>query len=158
MNTETGKMPQKGDRAPDFEGVTQTGDTVRLSDYRGQKVALYFYPKDDTPGCTKQACSLRDGYGLLKSSGITILGVSADPVTSHVRFAEKYALPFPLIADPEHEILNRYGVWGEKSMYGRKYMGTHRTTFLIDEKGHIQQVITKPEVKDHANEIIAAWQ
>lgn len=144
-----------GTPAPDFEAVDQEGRTVRLSDFRGQYVALYFYPKDDTPGCTRQACSLRDGYARLQEAGVVVLGVSGDDVASHSRFAEKYALPFPLLADPEHAILEAYGVWGERNLYGRKFMGIKRTTFLIDPDGVIRHVFKRPRVDEHADEILA---
>lgn len=150
-------MPEPGDEAPDFEGRTQDGDTVRLSDLRGKKVALYFYPKDDTPGCTKQACNLRDEYADLLREGIAVIGVSADDVSSHRKFAEKYELPFPLVADPDHEILTRYGVWGEKKRYGRTSIGIKRTTFLIDEEGIVRHVFKRPKVSEHAAEITAKF-
>lgn len=151
-DTKTG-MPDVGDTAPDFEGETQTGDTIRLSDLRGRKVALYFYPKDDTPGCTRQACNLRDDYRELVDGGIAVVGVSADDVASHRSFADKYDLPFPLVADPDREIVTRYGVWGEKNFYGRKSMGIKRTTFLIDENGTVVHVFKRPKVKEHSREI-----
>ena len=144
-------MPQAGERAPDFEAPTQTGEPLRLSDLRGRPVALYFYPKDDTPGCTKQACNLRDDYAALQEAGI---GVSGDEVASHERFAEKYDLPFPLVADPDHEILNAYGVWGERSLYGKKVTGTKRTTFLIGGDGTIRHVFKRPKTAEHAQEIL----
>ncbi|HET6569229.1 MAG TPA: thioredoxin-dependent thiol peroxidase [Rhodothermales bacterium] len=147
-------MPDVGEEAPDFEAKTQRGDTVRLSDFRGRKVALYFYPKDDTPGCTKQGCNLRDNYSQLLNAGIAVLGVSTDDVASHEQFADKYALPFPLAADPDHDIVNAYGVWGEKNLYGNKFMGTKRTTFLIDEQGKIVAVIKRPDTGNHAQEIL----
>ncbi len=147
-------MPQAGQTAPDFEGVTQNGETIRLADYAGRKVALYFYPKDDTPGCTKQACNLRDGYRQLLDEGIAVVGVSADDADSHAQFAEKYALPFPLIADVDRSIVERYGVWGEKNFYGKKSMGILRTTFLIDEEGIIRHVFKKPLVEEHTRELI----
>ena len=150
-------MPQPGDPAPKFEGRTQNGETISLDDYRGKKVALYFYPKDDTPGCTKQACNLRDEYEYLQRDDIAVIGVSGDDVESHQRFAEKYDLPFPLIADPDHKVLEAYGVWGKKNLYGRIFMGTKRTTFLIDEEGVVRQVIKRPKVKEHANEIVAKF-
>ncbi len=146
-------MPEPGDMAPDFQGATQSGDTLRLSDYRGKKVALYFYPKDDTSGCTKQACNLRDEHEHLNMDDIVVIGVSGDDVKSHQEFAKKYALPFPLVADPDREILEMYGVWGEKKFYGRSSMGIKRTTFLIDEEGVIRDVIKRPNVKGHAEEI-----
>ena len=148
------KMPGVGDKAPAFSGISQDGDKIKLSDYRGRKLALYFYPKDDTPGCTKQACNLRDGYQDLLNAGVAVVGVSIDDRASHEKFAEKYELPFPLIADPDKKILNTYGVYGERSLYGRKFMGTNRTTFLIDEKGKIVHVFKRPKVKEHSKEIL----
>lgn len=147
-------MPATGEKAPLFEGATQHGETLRLEDYRGQKVALYFYPKDGTSGCTKQACNLRDNYETLLEKGIAVIGVSKDNLDSHVAFAEKHDLPFPLVADPELSILKRYGVWGEKKMFGRTYEGTKRTTFLIDEEGVIQHVFKRPKTGKHATEIL----
>ncbi len=132
-------MLNEGDIAPDFTSKDQNGKEIKLSDYKGQKVVLYFYPKDDTPGCTKQACSLRDGFPKLKKNNITVLGVSTDDEKSHQKFIAKYDLPFTLIADTDKEIVEKYGVWGEKNMYGRKYMGTNRSTFLIDEDGKLQK-------------------
>ena len=155
--TTVSTMPEVGAPAPDFEGVTQTGEKIRLSDFRGKKVALYFYPKDDTPGCTKQACNLRDHLDVLREAGIVVIGVSGDDVASHEKFAGKYHLPFPLIADPEHEILETYGVWGERNLYGRKFMGIKRTTFLIDEDGIIRHVFKRPKVSEHAGEILAKF-
>lgn len=148
------KMPEVGDAAPQFSGTTQDGDTVNLSDYRGRKLALYFYPKDDTPGCTKQACNLRDGYQDLLNAGIAVVGVSIDSQKSHEKFADKYELPFPLIADVDKKVVNIYGVYGERSLYGRKFMGTNRTTFLIDEKGNVVHVFKRPKVKEHTTEIL----
>lgn len=147
-------MPDKGQQAPDFQGQTQSGEQIKLDDYRGQKVALYFYPKDDTPGCTKQACNLRDEYSRLQEAGVAVIGVSADDVESHQAFAEKYSLPFPLIADTEREILEAYGVWGERNLYGRKFMGIKRTTFLIDEDGMIVHVFKRPKVTEHGQEVL----
>ena len=150
-------MPETGDRAPDFEGMTQTGESVRLSDYRGKKVALYFYPKDGTPGCTKQACNLRDEHEHLGRQDIAVIGVSSDDVDSHKEFADQHDLPFPLVADPDRTILEMYGVWGEKNLYGRRSMATTRTTFLIDEEGIVRHVIKRPRVKVHAKEISAKF-
>lgn len=147
-----------GQAAPDFEAPTQTGNTVRLSDFRGQWVALYFYPKDDTPGCTKQACNLRDGEARLQDAGITVIGVSADDVASHEAFADKYDLPFPLVADPEHTILEAYGVYGERQMYGNTFMGTARTTYLIDPDGVIQHVFKRPKTGSHTEEILGKFE
>ena len=152
------QMPAPGQPAPDFEGQTQTGETLRLADYRGRKVALYFYPKDDTPGCAKQACNLRDQYRDLLDAGVAVIGVSGDDVASHEQFAEKYSLPFPLVADPGHDLLEKYGVWGEKNRYGRVSMGIHRTTFLIDEDGTIRHVFKRPKVEEHTQEILAKFE
>ena len=147
-----------GDPAPDFTGQNQKGETVSLSDFKGSKVILYFYPKDDTPGCTKEACNLRDHYQDLVDKGYEVIGVSIDDVTSHDKFANKYSLPFHLVADPEKAIVNKYGVFGEKNMYGKKKMGTNRTTFVIDENGNIEQVFKKVKTSDHANQILEAAQ
>lgn len=145
---------QPGDKAPAFSGKNQNGERVSLKDFSGRRFALYFYPQDDTPTCTVQACNLRDNFALLKANGIDVVGVSPDEVTSHKAFEEKFNLPFPLLADPGHNIINTYGVWGPKQLYGRKYEGLHRTTFLINEKGKIVHVFKKPRNKDHAAEII----
>ena len=126
-----------GQEAPLFTGVDQNGHKVSLSDFKGKKVVLYFYPADDTPGCTAQACNLRDNYALLKQNGFEILGVSPDDTQSHQNFENKYSLPFTLLADPEKEIIDKYGVWGEKNLYGNKFMGVLRTTFVIDENEHV---------------------
>lgn len=150
-------MPEVGQEAPDFEGIDQHGRLIRLRDFYGQKVALYFYPKDNTPGCTKQACSLRDGYAQLQEAGIVVLGVSADDVASHQRFAEKYHLPFSLIADPEAKICQAYGVWGVRTLYGRQFLGIRRTTFLIGEDGRIRQIIRQPNVQQHAYEVLKGF-
>ncbi|MGB3464797.1 MAG: thioredoxin-dependent thiol peroxidase [Cyclobacteriaceae bacterium] len=143
-----------GDKAPDFEATIQSGEKIRLSDYYGKKVVLYFYPKDNTPGCTAQSCNLRDNYDKLQKNGYIVLGVSGDTEKSHLKFIEKQSLPFDLIADTEKEVHNLYGTWGEKSMYGKKYMGTLRTTFVIDEEGNIEQVIEKVKTKNHTEQII----
>ena len=145
---------QVGDKAPQFSGRDESGNTVSLKDLKGQKVVLYFYPEDDTPACTAQACNLRDNYAQLQQQGYTIIGISPNDAASHQKFKEKYQLPFTLIADAKHKIINQYGVWGEKNLYGRKYMGLHRTTFLIDEKGVIQKILKKPRTKVHAEEIL----
>lgn len=147
-------MPEVGEKAPAFSGKTQNGSEISLDDFSGQKLALYFYPKDDTPGCTKQACNLRDDYSTLADAGIAVVGVSADDVESHHAFAEKFSLPFPLLADTDHEICEAYGVYGERSLYGRKFMGITRTTFLIDEGGEIVSVIKRPKVTEHADEVM----
>jgi peroxiredoxin Q/BCP len=144
----------EGEKAPPFEAKDQNGNTVKLSDFQGKKVVLYFYPKDSTPACTAQACSLRDNYDVLLTQGYIVLGVSGDNEKSHKKFADKYRLPFSLLADPEHKIIESYGVWGEKMLYGRKYMGIVRTTFLINESGIIQEVISKIDTKNHAEQVL----
>src|SRR5690606_39951825 len=133
-------MLKEGDKAPEFSAKNQDGETVKLKDLKGSRVVLYFYPKDDTPGCTKEACSFRDADDVYEKKGIKVLGVSVDDEASHRKFIDKYKLPFDLVADTDKKIVEKYGVWGEKSMYGRKYMGTHRNTFLIDEKGKIVKI------------------
>ena len=148
---------QEGDKAPAFKGMDQNGNAVSLADYKGKKVVLYFYPEDDTPTCTVQACNLRDNYGLLKKEGFEVLGVSPDEAKKHKKFEAKYNLPFTLLADPGHKIIDKYGVWDEKQLYGRKYMGILRTTFVLDEKGIIRKIFLRPKNKQHAEEIIAAW-
>ena len=150
-------MLKEGDAAPDFEARDAEGNTVRLSDLRGQKVALYFYPKDDTPGCTKQACSLRDGHAELRGRGIKVIGVSLDDEKSHRKFAEKYSLPFTLLADTDHAVADAFGVYGEKQFMGRKYMGVARKTFLIDEEGRLRKVFDKVKVDEHADEVLKAF-
>ena len=144
-----------GDKSPEFEGKDQHGNTVRLSDYRGKKVILYFYPKDDTSGCTAQACNLRDNYSELQQEGYEVIGVSTDSEQSHQKFIGKYDLPFTLIADTDKKIVEQYGVWQEKSMYGRKYMGTMRYTFVLDEDGMIRDIIKKVKTADHTAQIMA---
>jgi len=148
---------KEGNKAPAFKGVDQNGNKISLADYKGRKVVLYFYPEDDTPTCTIQACNLRDNYGLLKQHGFEVIGVSPDDEKSHKKFEKKFDLPFTLIADPGHSILNKYGVWDEKQMFGNKYMGVLRTTFVIDEKGVIRKIFLRPKNKAHAEEIINAW-
>ena len=148
----------EGQKAPAFKGLDQNGEQVSLSDLKGKKIVLYFYPEDDTPTCTDQACNLRDNYGLLKNKGFTVIGVSPDEVKKHKKFETKFDLPFTLIADPTHAILDKYGVWGEKTLWGRTYMGLHRTTFLIDEKGIIKKIFLKPRSKKHTEEILNAWE
>ena len=143
-----------GDVAPDFEVNDQDGNPVKLSDYKGKKVVLYFYPKDNTPGCTAEACNLRDNYSKFQAEGYEILGVSTDSEKSHQKFIEKQSLPFKLLADTEKEIHEKYGTWVEKSMYGRKYMGTARQTFVIDEEGKIKDIIEKVKTKDHTAQIL----
>lgn len=148
---------QPGDKAPAFTGKDQDGNTVTLKDFKGKKLAIYFYPQDDTPGCTIQACNLRDNFTLLKQKGISILGISPDDETSHKKFRDKFQLPFPLIADPQKKIIMKFGVWGEKNLYGKKYEGLHRTSFLIDEVGKIVQIIRRPKNKAHAEEIVSKF-
>ncbi len=148
-------MPAPGDPAPDFSGPTADGRTVSLADYRGRWLLLYFYPKDDTPGCTKQACNLRDGLGELEEAGVAVVGVSPDDAASHERFAAKHGLPFPLVTDPEREILTAYGVWGEKSFYGKRLVGVKRTSFLIDPEGIVRHVFRRPKTAAHAEEVLA---
>jgi thioredoxin-dependent peroxiredoxin len=148
---------KEGDKAPAFTGKDQDGNKVSLTDYKGKKVVLYFYPEDDTPTCTIQACNLRDNFSLLKKNGFTILGISPDDCAKHKKFENKYSLPFTLVADPLHTILNKYGVWGEKQLFGNHYMGVHRTTFVIDENGFIKKIFLKPKSKTHAEEIITAY-
>jgi peroxiredoxin Q/BCP len=145
---------QEGQKAPAFTGRDQDGNKVSLSDFKGQKLVIYFYPEDDTPGCTTQACNLRDNHAQLLKRGYRIIGVSPNDEESHQRFREKYGLNFPLLADPKHTIINKYGVWGEKNLYGRKYMGLHRTTFVIDEKGVITRIFLKPRTKTQAEDIL----
>ncbi|MDD2798075.1 MAG: thioredoxin-dependent thiol peroxidase [Bacteroidales bacterium] len=146
-----------GDKAPELLGINQKGQEVKTSDYAGKKLVIYFYPKDSTPGCTMQACSLRDNYAELKKAGYEILGVSIDSPKSHLNFIAKQTLPFDLIADTDKKLVETFGVWVEKSMYGRSYMGTARTTFIINEKGIIEQVIEPKEVKtkEHATQILS---
>jgi thioredoxin-dependent peroxiredoxin len=146
-----------GDKAPAFVANDQNGLPVSLKDFKGQKVALYFYPKDDTPGCTAQACNLRDNFSELSDKGIVVLGVSVDEVKKHKKFEDKYKLPFRLVADEEKTIVADYGLWGEKKFMGKTYMGTSRVTFLIDEKGKIVHMIEKVDTKNHSAQILAFW-
>ena len=142
------------DKAPAFSGKDQNGNKISLVDFKGKKVVLYFYPEDDTPTCTIQACNLRDNYSLLKKNGFEILGVSPDDAKKHKKFEAKYNLPFTLITDTTHAILEKYGVWDQKKLFGHEYMGVLRTTFVIDEKGIIKKIFTRPKNKTHAEEII----
>ena len=145
-----------GDKAPEILGINEKGEEIRLSNYKGKKLVLYFYPKDSTSGCTAQACNLRDNYDALRQAGYEVVGVSVDSEMSHQKFIEKNSLPFPLIADTDKKLVEQFGVWGEKSMYGRKYMGTFRTTFIINEEGIVERIIGPKEVKtkDHAAQIL----
>jgi len=145
-----------GQKAPDFTLLDDAGEKVNLSDLKGKKVVVYFYPKDDTPGCTTEACNFRDGLSEIKKQGAVVLGVSADSVESHKKFKKKFELNFPLLADPEKKMIERYGVWKEKSMYGKKYMGIERTTFVIDGQGKISHIFPKVKVSDHYEEVLEA--
>lgn len=146
--------PEKGQKAPQFSALNQKGETVNLSDFTGKKVILYFYPKDDTPGCTTQSCNLRDNYNDLLAKGFVVLGVSIDNAKSHQKFIDKFELPFDLLVDEDHRLVDSFGVWVEKNMYGKKYMGTARVTFIIDENGIIAEVIEKVDTKNHAAQLI----
>ena len=145
---------KEGEMAPDFTAKNQAGDTIKLSDFRGKNVVLYFYPKDDTPGCTAEACNLRDHYGELTGLGFEVIGVSPDDEKSHTRFMSKYQLPFNLVADTNKEILKAYGAWGLKSMYGKEYEGVLRTTYLINKEGKIEKVLPKVDTKNHSEQIL----
>jgi peroxiredoxin Q/BCP len=147
-----------GSTLPTFTGIDQNGEELNASSFNGKRLVIYFYPKDNTPGCTAQACSLRDDYSLLTENNIAILGVSADSASSHKKFIDKFNLPFPLIADTDKVLLNLFGVWGEKKFMGKIYDGIHRTTFLFDELGKLISVIEKPNTKNHASEVLAIYQ
>jgi thioredoxin-dependent peroxiredoxin len=149
-------MVEEGKPAPDFELTSDSGETVRLSDFRGKPVVLYFYPKDDTPGCTAQACGIRDSYEDFAERGAVVLGVSPDKETSHVKFKEKYGLPFTLLADTEHKVAEDYGTWVEKKYAGRTYMGVERSTFLIDGEGRVTKVMRRVKPDTHADDVLAA--
>jgi peroxiredoxin Q/BCP len=151
------KQLKVGDKAPSFHTVDQDGNSISLSDMKGRKVVLYFYPKDDTPGCTAQARNLRDNYAGLKKKGFEVLGVSMDDSSSHKKFENKFQLPFRLLADTDGKIVKAYHVFGEKQLFGRKFMGIHRTTFLIDEQGIIRNILSKPDTSHHTAEILEAW-
>jgi len=150
-------MLKEGSTAPPFTTTDGEGNTVRLKDFRGQKVALYFYPKDDTPGCTKEACSFRDSFSAFKKKGIQVLGISTDNEKSHQKFATKYKLPFTLLTDTDHAVAESYGAYGRKEFMGREYMGVHRMTFLIDEKGKISKIFAKVKPDNHATEVLEAF-
>lgn len=152
------ELLEAGTQAPEFTAKDQDGNDVSLKDFRGKKVILYFYPKDNTPGCTAQACNLRDNMGALEQKGFKVLGVSIDSEKSHQKFIGKYDLNFTLLADPEKELVNQYKVWGEKSMYGRKYEGTHRVTYIIDEDGKIEHVIPKAKTKTATEQVLALYE
>jgi len=149
-------MLKAGDKAPPFALVSHEGQTIRLADLRGRPVVLYFYPKDDTPGCTKEACSFRDAWSDIQETGAVVLGVSPDDATSHEKFRAKYRLPFPLLSDPDHAVAEAYGAWGEKSMYGKKYMGIIRSAFLVDANGKIEQAWPKVSPKDTPTNLLKA--
>ena len=150
-------MVEEGKPAPDFELHTDAGESVKLSDFRGKPVVLYFYPKDDTPGCTKQACGIRDSYDEFEQRGAIVLGVSPDEETSHVKFKEKYELPFTLLADADHEVAERYGVWVEREREGKKHMGIERTTFVVDPDGTLTKVMRRVDPQRHADDVLAAF-
>ncbi|MBI1764896.1 MAG: thioredoxin-dependent thiol peroxidase [Acidobacteria bacterium] len=144
-----------GSKAPAFSLKNTDGQTVKLADFKGKKVVLYFYPKDDTPGCTKEACSFRDNYAALQKRGVVVLGVSADDQKAHQKFTAKYGLPFTLLSDPEHTMLEKYHAWVEKSLYGRKYMGIARITYIIDEEGKIAHIFSKVKPETHSQDVLA---
>ena len=149
-------MVEEGKPAPDFELTSDAGAPVKLSDFRGKPVVLYFYPKDDTPGCTTQACGIRDSYSAFEERGAVVLGVSPDDETAHVKFKQKYGLPFTLLADPGHEIAEKYGVWKERNAYGKTFMGIERSTFLIDPDGNVARVMRKVKPDTHVDDVLAA--
>lgn len=148
----------EGDKAPLFTLPDEAGNKISLKDFKGKRVVLYFYPEDDTPTCTTQACNLRDNYADLTDKDIVLLGISPDNEAKHQKFIKKFNLPYPLLADPDKKVIDKYGVWGEKNLYGRNYMGLHRTTFLIDEKGVIKKIFKKPRSAKHTAEILKAWE
>jgi peroxiredoxin Q/BCP len=149
-------MVEEGKPAPDFELTSDSGETVRLSDFRGKPVVVYFYPRDDTPGCTAQACGIRDNYEAFGERGAVVLGISPDTESSHVKFKQRYGLPFTLLADPEHEVAERYGVWGERRMYGKTYMGIERSTFVIDPDGKVARVMRRVKPDTHVEQLLQA--
>jgi peroxiredoxin Q/BCP len=149
-------MVEEGKPAPDFELTSDDGEAVRLSDFRGKPVVVYFYPRDDTPGCTAQACGIRDNWEAFGERGAVVLGISPDDENSHTRFRQKYGLPFTLLADPDHRVADRYGVWGERSLYGKKYMGIERSTFVIDPNGNVARVLRRVKPDTHAEQVLQA--
>jgi peroxiredoxin Q/BCP len=149
-------MVEEGKPAPDFELKSDSGETVRLSDFRNKPVVVYFYPKDDTPGCTTQACGIRDNYDAFGERGAVVLGISPDDETSHVKFKQKYGLPFTLLADPDHQVAEQYGVWGERRMYGKTYMGIERSTFVIDPDGNVAHVMRRVKPDTHVEQVLQA--
>jgi peroxiredoxin Q/BCP len=156
MATELKLKLKEGDKAPNFTALTNGGGKISLADFKGKAVILYFYPRDDTPGCTKEACGFRDHFAAFKKQGAVVLGVSVDPVKAHDKFVAKFKLPFPLLADEDKEIVNDYGVWGQKMFMGRKYDGIHRVTFLIGPDGKIKKIWPKVKPEEHASEVLAA--
>jgi peroxiredoxin Q/BCP len=156
MATEFTLKLKEGDKTPDFSAPTNGGGITSLAELKGKNVILYFYPRDDTPGCTKEACAFRDHFATFKKKGAVVLGVSVDPVKSHDKFVEKFKLPFPLLADVDKKIVEAYGVWGQKSFMGRKYQGIHRVTFLIGPDGRIKKIWPKVKPEEHAEEVLAA--
>ncbi len=148
---------KEGDKAPEFQGLNEKGEEISLGQYAGKKLILFFYPKDNTPGCSAEVCSLRDSYTQLNEQGFELLGVSPDSARKHQNFIKKFDLPFPLLADTEQEVLKMYGVWGEKKMYGKTYEGVFRTTFIINEDGNIEKVFTKVKTKEHAEQILEEY-
>jgi thioredoxin-dependent peroxiredoxin len=151
-----GFVVQEGTPAPDFELTSDSGERVRLSDFRGKPVVVYFYPRDDTPGCTAQACGIRDSYPAFGEHGAVVLGISPDDESSHVQFKQKYGLPFTLLADPEHEVAERYGVWGERKAYGKTFMGIERSTFIVDPEGNVARVMRRVKPGTHAEDVLDA--
>ena len=149
-------MVEEGREAPDFELTSDSGETVRLSDLRGKPVVVYFYPRDDTPGCTAQACGIRDNYAAFGDRGAVVLGISPDDETAHVKFKQKYGLPFTLLADPDHRVAEQYGVWGERKLYGKTYMGIERSTFLIDREGNVSHVMRRVKPDTHVEKVLQA--
>ena len=156
MSEKEPKALKAGDKAPTFSLKNTDGKTVKLSDFKGKKLVLYFYPRDMTPGCTKEACGFRDDYAQLKKRGVEVVGVSADDQASHQKFTEKYSLPFPLLSDTDHSVMEKYGAWGEKNMYGKKMMGVLRSTFIIDEEGRVAHVFRKVKTDSHSQDVLKA--
>jgi peroxiredoxin Q/BCP len=148
----------EGEKVPSFKAVDQFGTTISTASLKGKPYLIYFYPQDDTPTCTDQACNLRDNFADLKKAGITVIGISPDDIASHEKFSKKFNLPFSIVPDPNHQIIKKFDVWGKKQMFGNTYMGLHRTSFLIDEKGTIRKIFLKPRSKQHAQEVLKAFQ
>lgn len=148
---------EEGDKVPAFKAVDQKGETISSTGLKGKPYVLYFYPQDDTPTCTVQACNLRDNFSALRKAGLTVIGISPDDDKSHKKFSDKFNLPFSILPDPNHTIIDKFGVWGEKQLYGKNYMGLHRTSFLVDEKGTIRKIFAKPRSSEHSEEILKAF-